>query len=160
METQARYGLIGAFTLAVIAAGFLFVYWLHTTGGVGPQSTYRLRFAGSVAGLRPGSSVLYNGIRVGEVKLVRIDPADPFKVEAMIGVEPETPIRVDTRVAIETQGLMGSPAVVMGGGAGAAPAAARATADVAVLVPAGSILRGVLLSGMVAPTGSSASRAR
>jgi conjugal transfer pilus assembly protein TraB len=41
---------------------------------------------------------------------------------------------------------------------GAAPSAARATADDAVLVPAGSILRGVLLSGMDAPTGRQARR--
>jgi conjugal transfer pilus assembly protein TraB len=43
-------------------------------------------------------------------------------------------------------------------GAGGAPSAARATADDAVLVPAGSILRGVLLSGMDAPTGRQARR--
>ena len=43
-------------------------------------------------------------------------------------------------------------------GTGAAPPAARATADDAVLVPAGSILRGVLLSGMDAPTGRQARR--
>jgi len=28
METRARYVQMGAFTLAVIAAGFAFVYWL------------------------------------------------------------------------------------------------------------------------------------
>ena len=34
METRARYVLVGAFTLAVIAAAFAFVYWLNTTGGL------------------------------------------------------------------------------------------------------------------------------
>jgi conjugal transfer pilus assembly protein TraB len=43
-------------------------------------------------------------------------------------------------------------------GAGGAPSASRATADDAVLLPAGSILRGVLLSGMDAPTGRQARR--
>jgi conjugal transfer pilus assembly protein TraB len=43
-------------------------------------------------------------------------------------------------------------------GTGASPSAARVTADDAVLVPAGSILRGVLLSGMDAPTGRQARR--
>ena len=32
MEIRARYTLIGSFTLAVIAAGFLFVYWLNGSG--------------------------------------------------------------------------------------------------------------------------------
>lgn len=116
METQARYGVIGLFTLAVIAAGFLFVYWLHTTGGVGEQSRYRLRFEGSVAGLRPGSSVLFNGIKVGEVTSLGLVPGDTSRVEATVSVDRDTPVRADTRVAVEIQGLMGAPAVVLGGG--------------------------------------------
>ena len=32
MEIRAPYVLIGAFVLAVIAAGFGFVYWLHNPG--------------------------------------------------------------------------------------------------------------------------------
>ncbi len=39
METRANYVLIGAFTLAVIAAAFGFVLWfqsLHTTKARGP----------------------------------------------------------------------------------------------------------------------------
>ena len=35
MEIKARYVLIGLFTLASIVAGFAFVYWLETTGGLG-----------------------------------------------------------------------------------------------------------------------------
>ena len=31
METRAPYALIGAFVLAVIGAGFGFVYWLHNS---------------------------------------------------------------------------------------------------------------------------------
>lgn len=134
METNARYGIIGAFTLAVIAAGFIFVYWLHSTGGSGDQSLYRLRFNGSVAGLRAGSAVLFNGIRVGEVKGLRLDPDDPLRVEALIGIDPKTPLRADTRVVVETQGLMGSPAVLLAGGSGAPLAAGNGplpTLDVA-----------------------------
>ena len=32
MEIRAPYVLIGGFVLAVIAAAFGFVYWLHNTG--------------------------------------------------------------------------------------------------------------------------------
>lgn len=116
METQARYGIIGAFTLAVIGAAFLFVFWLHTTGGVGAESQYRLRFSGSVVGLRAGSSVMFNGIKVGEVKSLQYDPSDPLKIDVLIGVATATPIRTDTRVVVETQGLMGSPAILLGSG--------------------------------------------
>ena len=67
METRARYALIGAFMLAVIAASFAFVYWLENKGGFGERAYYRLRFENSVSGLQAGSAVLFNGIRVGEV---------------------------------------------------------------------------------------------
>jgi phospholipid/cholesterol/gamma-HCH transport system substrate-binding protein len=118
METNARYTLIGGFTLAVIAACFGFVLWLHTTGGVGAETVYRLRFAGSVAGLRPGSTVQFNGIRVGEVKDVRIGAEGAQRVEALIGVARGTPITADTGVMVESQGLVGSPVVLLVGGSG------------------------------------------
>ena len=54
METRANYVLIGAFTLAVIAAAFGFVLWfqsLHTTKARGPL---RVIFEGPAAGLRNG----------------------------------------------------------------------------------------------------------
>ena len=62
METGARYALIGAFMLAVIAASFAFVYWLENKGGFGERSYYRLRFENSVSGLQTGSVAgLLNG---------------------------------------------------------------------------------------------------
>ena len=44
MEIKARYVLIGLFTLASIVAGFAFVYWLETTGGLGKRTSYKVRF--------------------------------------------------------------------------------------------------------------------
>ena len=54
METRARYALIGAFMLAVIAASFAFVYWLENKGGFGERAYYRVRFENSVSGLQAG----------------------------------------------------------------------------------------------------------
>jgi len=122
METRARYVLIGLFMLAATAAGFGFVYWLQHAGGLGERAAYRIRFQYSASGLRPGSAVLFNGIRVGEVTQVRLNAADPREVTVLIAIERGTPVRADTRVEIYTQGLMGSPAVALiGGTPGAAP---------------------------------------
>ena len=66
MEIRARYTLIGSFTLAVIAAGFLFVYWLNGSGTFRHGTRYQIRFENTVSGLLPGSAVLFNGVRVGE----------------------------------------------------------------------------------------------
>ena len=110
METRARYLLVGIFTMAVIAAGFAFVFWLHSAGALGDRAVYQVRFDSPVSGLRSGSAVLFNGIRVGEVTDLRLDAANPRSVTAVIAIEQRTPIRVDTQVGLEVQGLMGAPA--------------------------------------------------
>jgi phospholipid/cholesterol/gamma-HCH transport system substrate-binding protein len=134
METRARYILIGLFTLAVIGAGFGFVYWLHHSGGLGERATYLVRFESAVSGLRVGSSVLFNGMRVGEVTALRLDTANPRHVTATIVVERGTPVRADTHVGMETQGLMGSPSILLRGGNPAAPAVSAIQGQPPVLV--------------------------
>ena len=121
METRARYALIGAFMLAVIAASFAFVYWLENKGGFGERAYYRLRFENSVSGLQAGSAVLFNGIRVGEVTGLTLDPDHPHQVIATVGVVTGTPVRSDTKVGIESQGLTGGAAVTLNGGDASSP---------------------------------------
>src|SRR5262245_36603783 len=129
METRARYALIGLFMLAVIGASLAFIYWLENKGGFGERTAYQVRFGGSVSGLLVGSSVLFNGIRVGEVTGLGLDPRHPEQVVATIAVDRRTPIRSDRQVGIETQGPTGSAAVTLRGG--------NATADI---VPAEGVL--------------------
>jgi phospholipid/cholesterol/gamma-HCH transport system substrate-binding protein len=120
METRANYVLIGAFTLAVIAAAFGFVLWfqsLHTTKA---RSPIRIIFEGPASGLRNGGSVNFNGIRIGEVISVKLD--NPRRVVALAMVENNAPIRKDTLVGLEFQGLTGVAAISLKGGAEAAPA--------------------------------------
>jgi phospholipid/cholesterol/gamma-HCH transport system substrate-binding protein len=118
METHARYVLVGLFSIVAIAAGFLFVYWLKNTGQFADQAVYQIRYDGSVSGLRPGASVLFNGIRVGSVTRLRLDPNDPHAVVATISVARDTPVRADTRAGIEFQGLLGAASVSLSGGTG------------------------------------------
>lgn len=116
METRAPFALIGAFVLAAIVAVFGFVYWLNNTGGLGPRTTYHVRFDGSVPGLLVGAAVLFNGIRVGEVTDLDLAPDNPSRVNATIAVATGTPVRPDTRVGLEFQGLTGVPVVALEGG--------------------------------------------
>jgi phospholipid/cholesterol/gamma-HCH transport system substrate-binding protein len=116
VETQARYLWVGAFTLAVIAAGFAFVYWLYTGGGFRDRAVYEIRFDNPVSGLLTGSAVLFNGIRVGEITELRLSPDQPKQVIATIGIDPATPVRVDTSVSMDFQGLTGAPVILLTGG--------------------------------------------
>jgi phospholipid/cholesterol/gamma-HCH transport system substrate-binding protein len=135
METRAPYALIGLFVLAVIGAVFGFIYWLHNTGGLAERAYYRIRFEHSVSGMLVGAAVLFNGIRVGEVTDLKLDPANPNQVVTTIGVTTGTPIRSDTQAGIEFQGLTGVAVVSLSGGNPAAPAL-QASAGELPLIPA------------------------
>lgn len=116
METRAPFVIVGAFILAAIGAVFGFVYWLHNSGGIGARTSYHLQFDGSVPGLLVGASVLFNGIRVGEVTGLSLAPDSPRRVNAVIAVIPDTPVRADTKVGLDFQGLTGVPVVALEGG--------------------------------------------
>jgi phospholipid/cholesterol/gamma-HCH transport system substrate-binding protein len=115
MERKANYVLIGLFTLAAIAAAFAFVFWIHYTSDKKQGVAYRVIFDGAVSGLRVGSSVLFNGIRVGEVTALRLNADSPSQVTALILVNKATPIRADTYVGLEFTGLTGIASVSLKG---------------------------------------------
>lgn len=121
MEIRARYTLIGAFTLAVIAMIFGFIYWLHNGGALGQRKEVRVVFGNSVSGLLNGSPVFFNGIRVGEVLQMGFKADNPAQLEATIGVDPATPLRVDTKVGLDFQGLTGVAVIMLSGGSPDAP---------------------------------------
>lgn len=126
METRANYTLIGAFTLAVVLGVFGFIYWFQSIGGSGERVFYHVQFEGSVSGLRTGASVLFNGIKVGEVTELKLDPQKPKQVVAGISVDKNVAIRKDTAIGLEFQGLTGIAALSLKGGDPAAPALAGA----------------------------------
>ena len=122
METRANYVLIGLFTLAVIVGGFGFVYWFSRGGDGSERAVYRVVFDGAVAGLRTGGWVMFNGIKVGEVSDLKLNPANPRQVLVTIVVDKSVPIRPDTRVGLDFQGLTGIASIAVTGGAADAPA--------------------------------------
>lgn len=129
MEVRARNTLMGLFALLVVLAGFSFVYWLETAGGLAERTNYRIKFSGPVAGLLRGSAVLFNGVRVGEVTTMSLDAKAPDDVVIDVAIERATPVRADTKVTIDFQGLAGAPAVALIGGTATLPLLAATAGD-------------------------------
>ncbi|MGH8234924.1 MAG: MlaD family protein [Rhodanobacteraceae bacterium] len=117
METRAHHVLIGAFTLVVVVLGLLFALWLGKASLSRQHHYYDIVFTEAVTGLSKGSPVQYNGIQVGEVSQLKLDPKDPRKVLARIQVAADTPIKVDTRAKLGLLGLTGVAFVQLSGGA-------------------------------------------
>ena len=109
METKANYLMIGGFVLGVLALAFIFVFWLSNFSGGGKR--YYVVFENSVAGLTTGSSVGFNGIRVGEVQTFALDPQDARKVQVLISVRDDTPVRENSHASIQSMGLTGGSGV-------------------------------------------------
>jgi phospholipid/cholesterol/gamma-HCH transport system substrate-binding protein len=122
METKANYVLIGLFTLAVVVGVFGFVYWFQNIGGHGERAYYRIVFDGSVSGLRPGGTVLFNGIRVGEVTDLKLNPQKPQQVVATVSIDKSVAVRPDTEIGLEFQGLTGIASLSLKGGSPDKPA--------------------------------------
>lgn len=115
METRANYALIGAFTLAVIAAAFMFVFWFSYGAPAGVRQI-QVVFSSSVSGLSRGAQVLFNGVRVGEVKDIQLAPDNPASVYAIIEVNETAPVKQNTRARLEYQGLTGVASIALDGG--------------------------------------------
>jgi phospholipid/cholesterol/gamma-HCH transport system substrate-binding protein len=109
METKANYLMIGGFVLGVLALAFIFIFWISNFAGGGKR--YLIVFESSVAGLTSGSSVGFNGIKVGEVQSFALDPEDGRKVQVLISVRDETPVRENSRASIQSLGLTGGSGI-------------------------------------------------
>jgi phospholipid/cholesterol/gamma-HCH transport system substrate-binding protein len=88
MSTEAK---VGAFVLGCFSVlAFTLIYLINAQLGLHsvPYRTY-LRYAG---GLEPGTSVLFGGINVGKVTVVRPAASDPTKIEILLDVKDNTPL--------------------------------------------------------------------
>jgi phospholipid/cholesterol/gamma-HCH transport system substrate-binding protein len=101
--------MIGGFVLGVLALAFIFVFWMSNFGGGGQR--YMIVFESSVAGLTTGSSVGFNGIRVGEVQSFALDPQDGRKVQVLVSVRDDTPVRENSHASIQSMGLTGGSGI-------------------------------------------------
>jgi phospholipid/cholesterol/gamma-HCH transport system substrate-binding protein len=116
METRANYIIVGIFTLATVLSAFAFVYWTAGIGDRGETAQIRFRIPGSASGLGRGSAVLFNGVRVGDVRSVYIDISNPSVAIADAVVDRATPITQSTQADVGLAGLTGQANIELRGG--------------------------------------------
>ncbi|MDZ5697617.1 MlaD family protein [Chelativorans sp. M5D2P16] len=116
METRANYVIVGLFTVLAILAAFAFIYWTAGFGDRGATAPIQFRIPGSAAGLGPGSAVLFNGVKVGDVNRVHLDVNNPSVAIADAVVRRSTPITRSTRADVGLAGLTGQANIELSGG--------------------------------------------
>src|SRR5216684_2650613 len=117
METRAHFVAVGAFVLAVIFLAFVAVLWLGRAEFAQETKRYYIYFRGSVAGLNKGSQVQYNGIPVGRVIDIRVDPGNLEQIQVTVEIDTSiVDIKSDARAFLEANILNGIATVQIRGG--------------------------------------------
>jgi phospholipid/cholesterol/gamma-HCH transport system substrate-binding protein len=125
METRANYVLVGTFVLAVLAGVFVSILWLAHAQFNRQFAYYDIYFSGSVTGLSVGASVNYNGVAIGKVTEIRLDPSNPDQVRVTVELDATAPIKSDSVASLELTGITGVYYVEISGGTREAPPIVR-----------------------------------
>lgn len=120
MERHANYALVGMVATALLLGGLVFAVWLGGAG-VARRDTYRIDFTGPVRGLATGGDVDFNGLKVGEIKHLRLAANDATHVLADVALDRGTPVRVDSLASIEMQGVSSTNIVQISAGSANRP---------------------------------------
>lgn len=107
MERDAHYAAVGIATVALLLALAVFTIWLARLQFNKDYDVYDIVFYGPVRGLSEGGEVHFNGIRVGEVTDLNLDPQKGDQVIARVRLNGTTPVRVTSRAQLEPQGITG-----------------------------------------------------
>ena len=129
MEARANYVAVGAFVLLVLVGILVGSLWFARVQFQTAYQYIQTHVAGPVTGLGIGAAVRLNGIDVGSVSKIELDPSDPKLVTLLLQVRSTVGIRADSVASIESQGLTGASYVEISGGTLNAPLLAAAPGE-------------------------------
>ena len=107
MERNANYAMVGFASLILFVGMAAFVLWLAQVRFARDYDIYDIVFDGPVRGISQGGEVHFNGIKVGEVTRIALDPENASRVISRIKVTSDVPIRTDSYATLEAQGITG-----------------------------------------------------
>ena len=113
--------LVGAFVLALGASLVAAIVWLSAASGDKDYATYLTYIHESVSGLGLNATVSYNGVQVGSVTDIDLDPNDPSRVRVEMAIEVGTPVKTDTIAKLASSGITGVAHIELGGGSAESP---------------------------------------
>jgi phospholipid/cholesterol/gamma-HCH transport system substrate-binding protein len=121
METRASYIAVGLFVVTLLAGLVVALLWFAGRQLADHSTRYETYFASVGSGLSAGSPVRVNGVQLGRVAEVALDPADPTRVRVTMDIDRDAPIRSDSVAVLEIQSLAGTTAVEISAGSKDAP---------------------------------------
>lgn len=107
MDTKVNYTVVGLFVILLGATLIVFILWLTSLKHYKVYNTYVVYMHEEVSGLNVRSPVRYNGVKVGYVKSIRLNPKDPQQVMLVLRIQEGTPITTSTIATVMSEGITG-----------------------------------------------------
>lgn len=112
METRSNILLVAIVGGLLLAGLLAFTYYL----GVGTGSydaRYEIRFSKSVSGLTEGAPVAMQGVTVGRVETIELDPQDPGSTRVIVAINEDLPLHRGVRADISRALMDGSASLIL-----------------------------------------------
>ncbi len=116
MITRSQRIRLGIFV--VVSLGILVGLFVAIVGSslLADRDRYQVRYKISVSGLEIGAPVKYNGVRVGRVENIRIDPEKVSNSLVTISLQAGTPVKRNAKAVLNIQGITGLKFIELVGG--------------------------------------------
>ncbi len=147
MEPRAHHLLVGLFTLIVAVAAVVFSLWMTKAGRDSAVKEYQVVFTEPISGLSRGSAVQYNGIKVGEVTLMELDPDNIGRVLVHINVRETLPVSASTRARLAVTSITGAAVIELYGSDPSAPPLTASNDELPTIMATPSSLTQLMSSG-------------
>ena len=107
MQTRINYSLVGLFIIGLLVALVSITSWLLASNNGKHYKLYAAYLDESVSGLSKEASVKFNGVDVGNVGSIEVNPSNPQQVQVLLQIQQGVPIAESTTATMVTQGLTG-----------------------------------------------------
>jgi phospholipid/cholesterol/gamma-HCH transport system substrate-binding protein len=107
MDTKAHYTVVGLVVVILGAALAATIVWLSVGLDRPVYNTFAVYTNQSVSGLSVEAPVRFNGVNVGYVKDISLNPENAQQVVLTLQVKTTTPITTSTVATLDSQGITG-----------------------------------------------------
>ncbi len=116
MITRSQKIRLGLFVLVSMVLLFILLAAVLGSTVFADRDVYEIDYDISVSGLEVGAPVKYNGVRVGRVDRIWINPEKVSQTRVAISLQKGTPIKENTKAILNVQGITGLRFIELVGG--------------------------------------------
>lgn len=107
MDTKAHYTIVGFIVVLLLAGLIGAIIWMSIGLNRPTYNTFLIYMNVSVVGLNNEAPVKFNGVEVGYVKKMELNPKNPQEVIVDLQIKAGTPITTSTVATLAPQGITG-----------------------------------------------------